>query len=1095
MEFRLLGPVRAQSDGQPVDLGVRKQRLVLAVLALDANRFVATTRLVDACWPDEPPPSARRTVHTHISRLRAVLAGAGAQRYGVSLDRLGSGYLLGCDLMRIDVYRFRALVERARGSGDDEERAALLEEALTLWHGSPLADVADEATREQLCQGLEEARLGAMQDRFDAWLRLGRHLAILDELVKCAAEHPRQQRFVAQLMLALYRAGRAADALEIYQRHRRRLVDDFGIDPGTELRRLEVAILRSDPILDLLPDARLADMSAEPVHLPSMDEPEIVLPAAEPAMPIPAQLPGSVADFTGRAAELRRLDNFLLGQQGLAGPDSAGGAGATVVTVTGMAGVGKTALAVHWGHRVADQFRDGQLYVDLRGYAALAPVRPIEALAQFLRALGVPAERVPTELDEAAARYRSLLAHRRMLVLLDNAGSADQVRPLLPGSAACRVLITSRDRLGGLVALEGARRVPVTVFDAHAALTLLTRIIGAGRVRAEPEAAAELARLCAYLPLALRIAGGNLLDNAEHTIVGYLARLGEGSRLAALEIDGDQLAAVRATFDLSYDAQPPDARRLFRLLGLVPGPDFTAEAAAALAGTSVALAGRLLDRLAGVHLLDQHSPARYRFHDLLRLYARERADQEESRAGRAAARQALFDWYLHGVDAAARLLYPQMLRLPVSRGRGRPPALPFATGSGSSPGPDDATGALAWVDGERANLVAVVMHAERLGAPAVAWRLADQLRGYFWLRRHTVDWLAVAQSGSAAAQAGGDLPGQAAAALNIADAHQCLGRVDQAIDSYREALELTERAHWPEAQAAALGNLGIMYYERGALAEAAEHYSRALELDRRIGWRNGEAVNLGNLATVHRELGKLRLAAQQYRQALVVFAQTGARYGEADATSNLGLVCHELGQLPEALDHLERALRMHREIGERYGEANTLNSLAALNLDLGRPERALDLAQEALAVAREIGGERTEAEAMSTLAAIEVGNGEHQRAIEHYRQALAAVRQTGIAYPEVQALIGLVAAHSRLGRLDQAFGHAESALVIARSAGLRMLEGQALSALAGVHLERGETQQAIDRARQALAVHRETGHEPGEARTVRLLSSIVVSRG
>jgi tetratricopeptide (TPR) repeat protein len=924
-----------------------------------------------------------------------------------------------------------------------------------------------------------------MQDRFDAQLRLGRHLTLLDELVACAAEYPRQQGFTAQLMLALYRAGRAVDALETYRRHRRRLVDDFGVDPGAELKRLELAILRADPALLVggAPD-------------PPSDEDDSVLDKAvlDKAVPVPAQLPADVADFTGRADDLRRLHSLLTDGDR---PASA------VVTVTGMAGVGKTALAVHFGHQVADRFGDGQLYVDLRGYAPVAPVAPIEALAQFLRALGVPAESVPTDLAEAAARYRSLLANRRMLVILDNAGSADQVRPLLPGSQTCRVVITSRDRLGGLIAREGARPVAVTVFDAGAALTLLTRILGAQRVHAERDAAAELARLCAYLPLALRIASGNLINYPDRKIADYLAQLGEDSRLAALEIDGDELAAVRATFDLSYAALAPEARRLFRLLGAVPGADFGAGAAAALAGTTVALSDRLLDRLVCVHLLDQGTTGQraaggYRFHDLLRLYARERTELEDTADERRAALCALFDWYLHRVTAAAELLYPQMLRLPPARDTGDTGRL-----LGQQPPFDDAAGALSWLDGERANLVAIVVQAAGLGVPEAAWRLADLLRGYFWLQRHTVEWLTVAHSGSAAAQREGELRGQAAAELNLADAYQCAERGDQAIERYRRALALTRQAGWAEGRATALGNLGIMYYEQGHLAEAAEHYRQALELDRRIGWRIGEAVNLGNLATVHRELGRLSESAEGYRHALVIFAQAGARYGQADATSNLGMVCHELGQLPLALEHLERGLEMHREIGERYGEANTLNSLAALQHDLGRDGPALDLVRAALALAAEIGGQRTEAEATSTLAAIELSMGQHQRAVEHYQRALRTLRTNGIAYPQVQALIGLATAYCRVGgfdrvldqpvnhALDRAFHHARSALVLARSAGLRVLEGQALSVLAEVHLARGEPERATDRARQALAVHRETGHQPGETRTVRLLSSVL----
>jgi DNA-binding SARP family transcriptional activator/tetratricopeptide (TPR) repeat protein len=1047
MDFGLLGPVRALSEGRPVDLGSRKQRLVLAVLLLDANRFVATSRLVRACWPDEPPPTARRIIHTHVSRLRSILTAAGAQRYGVSLVRHGSGYVLTCDPTRIDAHRFRGLVNRARADTSDEQKTALLGQALDLWQGSPLADAAPEATRHWLCPGLEETRLTAIADRLDARLRLGQHVTLIDELVGYAAEHPLQQRIVGQLMLALYRAGRAVDALEVYQQHRRRLVDEFGVDPCADLRQLELAILRADPALDL----------PQPAAVPRASE------ELDPAVPVAAELPADVADFTGRDGELRRLHDLP--------------SGTTVVTITGTAGVGKTALAVHWGHRIAGGFGDGQLYVDLRGYAAGPPVSAIEALAQFLRALGVPAERVPTTLDEAAARYRSLLAGKRMLIVLDNARSPEQVRPLLPGSATCLVVITSRNRLGGLVAREGARAIPLTVLDPPQARALLAGILGDERVRAEPEGVAELARLCAHLPLALRIAGANLLNRQGGTIAGLLAELGERSRLGALEIDGDDLAAVRATFDLSYAALPPAAARLFRLLGLDPGPDITAPAAAALAGTTPEAAARLLDALAGVHLLEQRSPGRYHGHDLLRLYARERTEHEDSAAEREAAMLAMADWYLHSVDAAAEALYPQMLRLPT------PPSDFKITPVGFG-GPGEA---LRWLDSERANLVALIVHSAAHGSGARAWQLADALRGYFWLRRYTVDWLAVAQAGSAAATVDGDLRGQAAAELSLADAYQCLGRCDEAIGRYKSALALTRQADWPEGRAAAMGNLGIMHYELGRLTEAADHYSQALDLHRRTGRRSAEAVTLGNLATVHRELGRLWDATEQYREALMVLTETGSRYGQADATGNLGIVCHELGQLEQALRHLDRALAMHQEIGERYGEAITLSSLAAVHRDLGHDDQAFDLARAALVLAQEIGSQRTEAEAMIALASVECRAGQHHRAVDRYQHALGMLRETGALYPQVQALIGLATGYRQLGHLDQAHSYAGSALALARDAGLRVLEGQALSALAEVHLARNEPAQAINYATRALAIHRATGHRLGEAATEHLL--------
>jgi tetratricopeptide (TPR) repeat protein len=1011
MEFVLLGPVRAQAQGRPVDLGMRKQRLVLAILLLGANRLVTVPRLVRACWTDDPPATARRIIHTHICRLRAALATAGAEQHGVSISRHGPGYVLTCDPMLIDVHRFRRLVDQARRTGTDEEKIALLGEALGLWRGVPLADAAADGARAWLCPGLEETRLAAMADRWDAQLRLGQHLGLVDELVERVAEYPQQQRMVGQLMLALYRSGRAADALETYRQHRQVLVGEFGMEPGAELRQLEVAILRTDPALD---------RPTEP-------------PRGHPPVEVPAQLPADIAGFAGRTREIDRLDGFL--------PE---GSGATpIVAITGMAGVGKTALAVHWGHRLADRFPDGQLYVDLHGYSAGPPVRPIRALAQFLGALGV--DRVPGELDEAAAKYRSLLAGRRMLVVLDNASSADQVRPLLPGSPNSVVLITSRDRLGGLVAREGARRVPVNVLEPAEAWTLLARTLGDERIDTQRDDAWELARLCAYLPLALRIAAGDLLNHPDRTLAAQLVKLGEGRRLAALEIDGDEFAAVRVTFEASYAALVPADRRLFRLLGLVPGPTFDAPAAAALAGIPVEVAEPALDRLAGAHLLEPLSGrvgaarddggGRYRFHDLLRLYARERAGTDDTASERTEALRGLFAWYLRTVDAAARVLYPQMLRLPF--------------GDAGSTGFVGATEALAWLDGQRDNLIVAIAQHGTHGMRAQVSLLADMLRGYFWLRRLTTDWLTAARCAAAATAVEGDPCGQAAAALNLADAYQCLGRCEEAIEEYGAVLKLTERAGWLEARAAALGNLGIMHYELGQLTEAADLYRQALELDQKIGWRTGEAVNLANLATVYRELGRPDDAAEQYARALPVFAETGSRYGEADAESNLGIVYHELGRLDEALEHLDRGLAIHREIGERYGEANTLNCLAAVHGELGRPDSADELVRAALAMAEDMGARRTEGEATGTLAALASARGEHRRAADLYERALGMAREARAEYPEVQALIGLAGEYQSLGRTEDAAYRAREALALARRAGLRGLERRARSVLSG----------------------------------------------
>jgi tetratricopeptide (TPR) repeat protein/DNA-binding XRE family transcriptional regulator len=570
------------------------------------------------------------------------------------------------------------------------------------------------------------------------------------------------------------------------------------------------------------------------------------------------QLPMDVAGFTGRADSLTWLDRLLT-----AGAETA----ATVVisAIGGTAGVGKTALAIHWAHQIRADFPDGQLYVNLRGYAPAPPMRSVEALAHFLHALGIAAEQVPVELEEAAALYRTLLTDKRILVVLDNARDAEQVRPLLPGSSGCLVVVTSRDRLAGLVATHGAHRLGLDVLAPSEAVVLLAHILGEERVAAEPQATAAVAEACGFLPLALRIAAANLLDQPQDSIADYVSRLRAGDRLGELAVDGDPQAAVGVAFDTSYATLDPQAQRLFRSLGLIPGPDVTAPAAAALTGMQRPAVEQVLDRLAGAHLLEPRAPGRFGFHDLLRLYARQRSEAEDSEAERQAALGRLLEWYLHTAATATQLLYPTMVRLP----------LPPATSHLPVPAFSDRAQALAWLDAERPNLVAAVQHAAGHGPRPSAWLLADALHGYLWQGMYVVDWSAVAEAALAAAQAEGGPRAQSSAQLSLADLNLCLSRYRQAIEHYSRALALNQQTGWLEAQAATLSKLGVAYARSGRLAEAAHHHHRALALNQRIGRLGGQATNLGNLGVVYLEQGRLEAAFDHHAQALALFRQLG----------------------------------------------------------------------------------------------------------------------------------------------------------------------------------------------------------------------------
>ncbi|NUT39512.1 MAG: hypothetical protein HOV86_05940 [Thermoactinospora sp.] len=610
MDFRVLGPVEA---GSPATRLPPKPLLLLATLLCEANIRVGHHRLVEALWGARPPDSAASSMRIYVSQVRQAL------RDDSRIVAERGGYRIRIDPGELDSHEFEELVRQA-ASADTATAGRLLGRALRLWRGPAFADLEHHGSLSAAAVRLEELRVSATEQWVAAELGQGRHREVLTELQTLVRAHPLRERLCGLLMLALYRSGRQAEALEAYARTGALLAEELGVDPGAELRRVYEGLLRGD-------EGVAADLGVRG----SAQEAAPVLPLA-----VPRELPAPVPGFTGRQAALAALDRLLPGDG--ASPPMA------ISAIAGAVGVGKTALAVHWAHRVAGRFPDGQLYVNLRGYDRALPMRPLDALAGFLLALGVPRESIPGEVESAAARFRSVVAGRRILVLLDNAGSADQVRPLLPGTPGCLVLVTSRDRLTGLLAREGASRVTLGVLSQDGARALLTEVLGPSRVEAEPGATAELAELCGRLPLALRIATAYLFDHPGQTIADYVHTLRTGDPMTALAISGEPDAAVRAAFDLSYGTLDPAARRVFRLLGLVPCDDFDLRGAGVLAGMAEQEVAGAVDRLADAHLIEWHGGGRFGLHDLLRRYAGGLARQEDGEAEQAAARRRLFTW-------------------------------------------------------------------------------------------------------------------------------------------------------------------------------------------------------------------------------------------------------------------------------------------------------------------------------------------------------------------------------------------------------------------------------------------------------------------
>jgi DNA-binding SARP family transcriptional activator/tetratricopeptide (TPR) repeat protein/DNA-binding XRE family transcriptional regulator len=1029
LEIKLLGPLTVHRADAPVDVGPPRQRCVLGLLGLQPNRVVRQEEIIDVLWGAHPPATSRNMVHAYVSRLRRLLP----PRKGIALITGGDGgYRLTVDSDLLDLLRFDELVARAvAGSGSALD---LYAQALACWRGPVLADLTARLRQHPAAVVLTRRHVDAVLAYADLAIAAGLHQGAEEQLRALIAEEPLHEGAHARLMLAVAGSGRRAVALNLFAEVRGRLVEELGLEPGSELRDVQVQVLRGE------------------------------LPLAG-ARPTPAQLPVDVVGFTGRTDHLVRLDGLL------------STTGAVVITsIVGMAGVGKTALAVHWAHRVAERFTDGQLYVNLQGHTSASSVRPLQALAGLLRALGVRADEVPVDLEEAATLYRSLLAGRRMLLVLDNAANAEQVRSLLPGSPGSLVVITSRDRLTGLIATHGVQRLTLGVLTAAESVAVLSRMLGADRVNREPAAAAELARVCGRLPLALRIAAANLTDRPVRSITDHVAALRTDDRLSELAVDDDPQVAVRVAFDQSYVRLCPDVRRMFRELGLVPGADVSLPAAAALADHPPEQVAKWLGRLVDAHLLEQRGPGRYGLHDLLRLYAQERGEHEDGMWEHAAALERLLDWYLFAADRAAALLYPGMLRLPL-------PAMdPAPTVEFGAPAE-----AVAWLDTELANLIAAVQHAAEHGPHRTAWLLADSLRGYFWLRRSTVDWLAIAGAARSAAERAMDIRAQAAAEHSLGGAYQDAGRYQKAIEHYSRMLTLARRARWTGGEAVALGALGMAHWWCGALRDAADYHAQALALHRQCD-PNAGANSLLNLGLVYRDLGRLDEAAGHLAESLILHRIDRARDGEAHVLGTLGEIAHDRGELDRARRHLEEALALHRDVGDRFGEAYVLGTLAAVHRDAGRPDQALDLARTALRRAGDIGHRSAEARIRNILGSVHMRLGDHREASGQHRHALDLARQMSTRGAEVGALLGLAAVHT--DRPRESLDYAERALALAARTGLQVLEGQAYTLLAAAQHGLGDHDRAAEDAGRALDLHRRTGHHPGAADALRMLEII-----
>lgn len=968
--FGLLGPLVVQYEGVPRPVARGKQRAVLAALLLSANQIVPVDDLVDVLWPAEPPRSARVTLQNYVKRLRSTLHTEGNDR----ITTHPRGYRIRVEAGELDVARFEEQISAARAGAKADawgEARARAVQALSLWRGKPLADIDSELLGAREAPRLAELRLQAMETRLDADLHLGGHADALPELRQLASAYPLREQPTGLLMLALYRCGRQAEALAVYRDARDVLIEEIGAEPGAWLRQLHQRILSGDPALEVPRSARPALAGV-----------------------FPRELPAAAAHFVGRGPELAALTEVsgLADVSGLAEVSRqvakpAPGHG-SVAVICGTPGVGKTALALQWAHQQAGRYPDGQLYVNLRGYDPDQPVSAAEALAGFLRALGVPGQEIPAETAERAARYRSMLAGRRMLVVLDNAGQVDQVRLLLPAAPGCQVLVTSRDSLAGLVARDGARRLALDQLPLPDAIELLRTLIG-GRVEEDVASAAELAVQCARLPLALRIAAEIAVARPGTSLADLVESLADQQRrLDLLTVAKDQHTMMRSVFSWSYRELDASAARGFRLAGLQPAPDFDRYAFAALTDAAAGQAGHVLDVLGQAHLIQLGDTGRYGLHDLLRAYAGELAVSEGEDERIALTR--LFDYYLGTAAAAMDVLYPAEQHHRPRIEQATRPARPL-----SDPG-----AAREWLDAERGCLVAIAEYAGTRGWPGHATRIAATLGSYLDLGGYFPEARAIHEHALHAAQSSGEGAAAAVALSNLGIVDLRQGRFTQAAGHLRRSLALCREAGDEMGQARAFNNLALIDDTQGRHDLAAGHLRRSLALLRKAGDRFGEARTLFNLGKTAQELGQYQQASSYLQQALVLCGQIGDSTGVGFSLCGLGEVHLLRGRHDEATANYQRALALFGETGNRHGEAVAHNGLGAVLLAASRPEQARSQYAAALSLATGNGVKYEQARAQDGLARAHEATSDTEQARHHWREALSLY--TDLGAPEVE---------------------------------------------------------------------------------------------
>ncbi|MBP2326834.1 DNA-binding SARP family transcriptional activator/tetratricopeptide (TPR) repeat protein [Kibdelosporangium banguiense] len=898
VQMRVLGEVEVRVNAQRVDVGHARQRCVLAVLLVEANTVVTVDQLLDRVWADRPPRRSREVVSNYVSRLRRLLEGNSAG----TIERRGGGYVLHADPESVDLHLYRRLVAQAHNENDDSHALQLLEQAEALWRGEAFADLETPWIAE-VRGHLTMERFAAVTDRADLALRLGRHAVILPDLAARTAAHPLDERVAGQYMLALHRAGRTADALAHYRRLREQLLEELGTDPSAALRNLHQQILSADSEL----------------------APVVVAP-----LTVPRQLPAVPVPFVGRQQHVGQLDALLHGP-------------VMMVAIAGAGGIGKTWLALHWAHRHAGEFPDGQLFVDLRGFSPDGqPMNPAVAVRGFLDALGVEPGRIPTDLHAQAALFRSLVAGKQMLLILDNARDSAQVLPLLPGSESCTVVVTSRTQLPGLITGRGAHHVALDVLSSNETHALLTDRLGKARITAEPTAVGELIGFCGGFPLAVSIVAGHAATRPHLPLASIAAELRD---LGLGALNGTEpTASLPTVLSWSRNALDPHQAQLFALLGIAPGADISLLAAASLIGLPPTETRTVLRGLEQASLITQDARGRYCMHDLIRAYAASIAHDQPDDTRLAALRRVL-DFYTCTAQTADQILFPHQVPIHLD---------PAAPGTHLQP-LSGTPAAMAWLDTELPNLLATQHIAIACNWHRTVWQLAWTLMTFHNRRGHLHDRLAVWQAALAAAD---HLPEKAArtdAHRNLGRAYVGLGRYEEATGHLNHALILAEQQQDAVLQAHTHHLLARTHELQGDDQTALDHATRALSFYRSLHEPVWEAGTLNAVGWYTARIGDYTTARAHCEAALAMQRHHHNTEGAAATLDSLGWIDHRTGDHHRAIDHYTQALILFRDLGNTFQAANTLDNLAHPHLALGNTEQARLTWQEAFELYRQQG--------------------------------------------------------------------------------------------------------------------------------------------